>query len=255
MAVDEAVEGMPNRILLVESDTMLRRSLVVPLEEAGFEISAVSEAETALSAFSLEPHDGVVIDLELPGNVGIALRTALRRESPAVPILLLSPVGREIEGLGGLSGADDFMTSPYRARDLILRLRMLLRLANEAAHENVLHAGEIALDLERREMKLGGAPVKLTTKEFDLLRELIEARGRILRREQLMERIWGYTKDSGVETRTLDVHIRRLREKLSGEGRRILTLRNVGYRLDMAAENLRTAENLRAAEKLRMSGA
>jgi len=255
VAVDEAVEGMPNRILLVESDTMLRRSLVVPLEEAGFEISAVSGAATALSAFSLEPHDGVVIDLELPGNVGIALRTALRRESPAVPILLLSPVGREIEGLGGLSGADDFMTSPYRARDLILRLRMLLRLANEAAHENVLHAGEIALDLERREMKLGGAPVKLTTKEFDLLRELIEARGRILRREQLMERIWGYTKDSGVETRTLDVHIRRLREKLSGEGRRILTLRNVGYRLDMAAENLRTAENLRAAEKLRMSGA
>lgn len=248
-----------SRILLVESDELLRQFLVSRLAAAGFEVSVASDARTARAALSREPADAAVIDLELPDGTGIELRDLLRKEAPRLPVLLLSAAGKDIEGLGGLTAGDDFLTSPYRGRDLVLRLNVLLRLATDRDYQTVLHAGTLELDLDRHETRLAGSPVKLTTKEFDLLRELLEARGRILPRETLMERVWGYQKDSGILTRTLDVHIRRLRKKLGPEGRRILTLRNVGYRLDMAADNLRAAaaeslrdaENLRAAESLR----
>jgi len=251
-----------SRILLVESDEVLREFLVSRLVAEGFEVSVASDARSARAAHLREPADAAVIDLELPDMSGLALRGLLRKESPRLPILLLSPAGGEIEGLGGLAAGDDFLTSPYRGRDLVLRLNVLLRLAGEQSHESIIRAGTLELDIDRHETRLAGSPVKLTTKEFDLLRELLEARGRILPRESLMERVWGYQKDSGVQTRTLDVHIRRLRKKLGQEGRRILTLRNVGYRLDMAADNLRAAalaadnllaaENLRAADNLRL---
>lgn len=248
-----------SRILLVESDELLRQFLVSRLAAAGFEVSVASDARTARAALSREPADAAVIDLELPDSTGLELRDLLRKEAPRLPVLLLSAAGKDIEGLGGLAAGDDFLTSPYRGRDLVLRLNVLLRLATDRDYVAVLHAGTLELDLDRHEARLAGSPVKLTTKEFDLLRELLEARGRILPRESLMERVWGYQKDSGVQTRTLDVHIRRLRKKLGPEGRRILTLRNVGYRLDMAADNLRaafaesqrTAEDQRAAETLR----
>ena len=130
------------------------------------------------------------------------------------------------------------MTIPCSVRDLVLRLRALLRLADELAAERIHRAGTIELDVQKHAMSLRGAPVRLSAKEFDLLRVLLEAKGRILRRDFLMETIWGCRKGTEAVSRTLDVHIRRLREKLADEGRRILTLRSVGYRLDMGVASL-----------------
>ena len=223
-------------ILLVQQE--ISPLLVARLKAAGFDVPVATDVPSARDAFSSQPCGGAIVDLHLPGRTGVDVRNLLRRQSATLPMLLLAPAGTEIPGLGGLSAADDFMTSPCSPRDLVLRLGVLLRLADDLAAERVHRAGTIVLDVEKHAMNLRGAPVRLSAKEFDLLRTLMEAKGRILRREFLMEKIWGCQKGLGTMSRTLDVHIRRLREKLSDEGRRILTLRNVGYRLDMGVVNL-----------------
>lgn len=222
-------------ILLVQHE--VNPLLLARLEAAGYEVPIASDVPSARNALSRCP-DGVIVDLDLPGCRGVDVRNLLRRESPTLPMLLLAPAGKEIPGLGGLSSADDFMTRPCRVRDLVLRLGVLFRVADDLAAERIHRAGNIELDVEKHAMSLRGAPVRLSAKEFDLLRVLMQAKGRILRRDFLMETIWGCRKGAGTVSRTLDVHIRRLREKLADEGRRILTLRNVGYRLDMGVLTL-----------------
>ena len=219
------------RVLIVDDDPDIRRLVGHHLTQAGYELL---EAETGREGLRLTLEQSpalVILDLMLPDLDGNEVcRTIRERTSDYVPILMLSARGEEIDRVLGFErGADDYVTKPFSPRELVLRVRSLLRRTGVAQGE-IVNVGSLQLDPGKRQCSVGGKSVTLTAKEFDLVYELIRAPGNVLTRSYLMDHIWGYHADS--DSRTLDTHARRVRQKLGREGERIQTVRGVGYRYD-----------------------
>ncbi len=219
------------RILVVDDELQILRALKVILREAGYEPLAVATAEEALDAAATRPPDAAIVDLVLPDGDGIQVCRQLRGWS-AMPILVLSAVGEEEQKVRALeAGADDYVTKPFGARELVARLAAALRRAGRSADEPVIALGTLELDLARRVVKRAGQEVRLTPIEYDLLRTLARNRGRLLTHRALLTEVWGpaYAED----VRTLRTHIANLRRKLDApdDAPLIRTDPGVGYRL------------------------
>ncbi|MFA6091349.1 MAG: response regulator transcription factor [Elusimicrobiota bacterium] len=217
------------KILVVEDEKDIVRLLRYNLEKEGYCVAACHDGEAALECFRKERPDLVILDLMIPKLDGIEV-CKLLRQSSQVPILMLTAKKSEVDRILGLRiGADDYVTKPFSVGELLARVQALLR---RAAHPvvNALRAGALEMDFERHELRLEGKPVSVTPKEFEFLRLLVQSDGKVLTREEILERVWGYDRSMDIDTRTVDQHIARLRRKLGAEGERILTVTNVGYR-------------------------
>jgi two-component system phosphate regulon response regulator PhoB len=219
------------RVLIVDDDADIRRLVGHHLEQAGFDVlSAQTGREGIELAFERSP-SLIVLDLMLPDLDGNEVCRKMRSQaSRYVPILMLSARGEEIDRVLGFElGADDYVTKPFSPRELVLRVRALLR-RSDSPEAGKIEVRGVVLDPGMRRCTVDGQPLTLTAKEFELLLALMKARGNVVTRAHLMDRIWGYHGDS--DSRTLDTHVRRVREKLGTEGDRIQTVRGVGYRYD-----------------------
>jgi DNA-binding response OmpR family regulator len=221
------------RILIVEDEPTLAQALRYNLEREGYRVTLASQGQEALDAFHLRHPDLVILDLILPDMDGLEVCRALRRHS-SVPILILTARGEETDRVVGLElGADDYMVKPFSMRELVARVRALLRRALSSPPDEVLVSSDLRLDLRRREAYRGGMPLPLRPKEFDLLAFFMRHRGRALSREEILTHVWGV--DVAVDTRTVDVHVRWLREKVEkvpSKPTRIITVRGLGYRFE-----------------------
>ena len=219
------------RVLIVDDDPDIVRLLTYNLSQAGFQTQTASTGRAALQTIQKQPPDLIVLDLMLPDVDGMEVcRTVRQHEaSRRIPILMLTARGEEIDRVVGFElGADDYVSKPFSPRELVLRVKSILRRFKDV-HSDSLRVGRVELFPQRRQCFVDKAAVALTAKEFDLLYELIKARGNVLTRESLMDRVWGYHGEAA--SRTLDTHVRRLREKLGPEGAAVETVRGVGYRI------------------------
>jgi len=226
---------MAQRVLIVEDEPDIRDLLVFHLEREGYQVTQCRSGAEALRVARATPPDLVLLDLMLPEMDGLEVCRRLRQEpaTQALPIVMLTARGDEVDRVLGLElGADDYVVKPFSPRELVARIRAVLRRARPPAGTAPLVIGRIAIDAAAPHVTVDGAAVSLTRKEFDLLRALAEARGRVLSREYLLDHVWGYTAAGEIESRTVDVHVRRLRQKLGTEGQRIGTVTGVGYRFE-----------------------
>ena len=225
------------RVLVVDDEPVLVDTIRYNLRREGYEVQVANDGNEALKLAQAASPDLVVLDLMLPGIDGLEVCRQLRRES-TVPILMLTAKDDEIDKIVGLEvGADDYMTKPFSMRELLARVRAMLRRSRmqqqmpAADAAQPVRSGDLEADPLQRRLTLRGTALQLKPKEFDLLVYLMQQRGRVLTRDQLLEKVWGYT--FGGDTRTVDVHIRWLREKIEddpGSPRRLETVRGVGYR-------------------------
>jgi DNA-binding response OmpR family regulator len=220
------------KALVVEDDPDIVELVSLYLSKDGWAVDAVSDGRQALEKVRSAPYELVVLDLQLPGVDGLAVCAELRRDRSLrlLPVIMLTARGDETDRIVGLEmGADDYIVKPFSPKELLARVRALFRRLERPAAAGVLGWGPLEVDRERHTVRCGGRPVSLTAKEFALLVALLEADGRVLSRQALLESVWGYSYAEG--TRTVDVHVRRLREKLPGFAPYIVTVKSVGYRL------------------------
>jgi phosphate regulon transcriptional regulator PhoB len=226
---------MASRVLIVEDERDIRDLVLFHLEREGFQVSSASSGEEALRQVRHASPDLVLLDLMLPAMGGLEVCRKLRQDpaTVALPIVMLTAKGDEVDRVLGLElGADDYIVKPFSPKELLARVRAVLRRAKPAPGAAAIAIGALAIDPGTRTVTVQGATLTLTHKEFELLSALADAQGRVLSREFLLDRVWGYSRAGEIESRTVDVHVRRLRVKLGPEGRRILTVKSVGYRLD-----------------------
>ncbi|WP_419049312.1 response regulator transcription factor [Hominenteromicrobium sp.] len=220
-------------IYLVEDDDSIRELVLYTLHTTGFEAEGFRNAADFWQALEKELPQLVLLDIMLPDEDGLHLLKRLRAgaETADLPVMMLTAKSSEYDRVVGLdSGADDYMPKPFGMMELVSRVRALLRrAAKPAAEDKLFTAGSLAVDVKRRAVTVDGEPVILTYKEFELLCYLLENRGVVLSRDQILTKIWDYNYSG--ETRTVDVHIRTLRQKLGDAGALIETVRGVGYRL------------------------
>jgi DNA-binding response OmpR family regulator len=224
-----------NHILIVEDDKDIADLLAHSLQKAGYATDIAATGTAVLPRVKATPPDLILLDLMLPGMDGLLVCQALRGDpsTAAIPIIMLTARGDEAERIAGLElGADDYVTKPFSPRELTARVGALLRRVQRAAPPpgTVLSYGPLTIDVERHTVRVDGADVRLTAKEFLLLQYLVEHRGRVLSRDLLLSDVWGYQYTGG--TRTVDVHVRRLREKLPFLTDAIATIKQFGYRLE-----------------------
>jgi two-component system response regulator RegX3 len=223
------------RVLVVEDEESFSDALSYMLRREGYETVIATDGVGALAEYDRAGADIVLLDLMLPGLSGTEVCRALRAKS-SVPIIMLTAKDTEVDKVVGLElGADDYVTKPYSARELVARMRAVLRRGAEGdpATEPTLTAGPVRLDVERHVVAVDGRPVALPLKEFDLLEVLLRNAGRVLTRGQLIDRVWG--ADYVGDTKTLDVHVKRLRAKLEPDPtnpRHLLTVRGLGYKFE-----------------------
>ena len=223
------------RVLVVDDEPVVRDVLTRYLTHEGFEVDAAADGHAALTAIEAQPPNVIVLDLMLPKLSGLELLRLVRLES-SVPVIILSAKVSERERIAGLElGADDYVTKPYSARELVARIRAVLRRRGDAEDpaEPVLQAGPVRMDVERHVVAVDGEAVALPLKEFDLLELLLRNAGRVLTRMQLIDRVWG--SDYVGDTKTLDVHVKRLRAKIEPDPANpqyLLTVRGLGYKLE-----------------------
>ncbi len=223
------------RILVVEDDRAIGKLLAYNLEKEGHAPQVVTDGETAVSAFRREKPRLILLDLMLPKVDGLEVCRLIRGEDRNVPILLLTAKSGEVDKIVGLEmGADDYVTKPFSVREVMSRVKALLRrtAGRDATDGGVLTAGALKLDPSKHEFLLKNSVVPLTGKEFELLRTLWTARGKALSREDMLERVWGIDRAADIDTRTVDQHVARLRSKMGPERKRLRTIKNVGYRFD-----------------------
>jgi two-component system phosphate regulon response regulator PhoB len=219
------------RVLIVDDDPDILRLVSYNLMQAGFEVITAQNGRKALESVQKHPPDLIILDLMLPDVDGMEVcRTLRNREnSRRIPIVMLTARSEEIDRVVGFElGADDYVMKPFSPRELVLRVKSIFRRMKDE-RTDLLRSGDIQLYPERRQVFIGSAQIVLTAKEFDLLQELMRAHGNVLTREILMDRVWGYHGEA--TSRTLDTHVRRLREKLGREGSHVETVRGVGYRM------------------------
>ncbi|HYA44702.1 MAG TPA: response regulator transcription factor [Acidimicrobiales bacterium] len=223
-------------VLLVEDEPSFVEALVVGLKREGFRVEVAYDGAEALEKFPLVRPDLVLLDIMLPKVSGIDVCRSIRARGSRTPIIMVTAKTSEIDTVVGLEvGADDYVSKPYRLRELVARMRAVLRRTPpaEEAEEEILETGELRLDPERHEVFLRGREISLPLKEFELLELFLANAGRVLTRESLIDRVWGphYVGD----TKTLDVHVKRLRARIEDDPahpKRITTVRGLGYKLE-----------------------
>lgn len=219
-------------ILVVDDDEHIRELATLYLEKEGFLVLSARDGASAVDAIARDEPSLVVLDLMLPGMSGYDVCKRVRAENN-VPIIMLTARDEDVDKIVGLElGADDYITKPFNPRELVARVKALLRRANgpaAVADGHVIRSGALSIDKQRREARVGDRELTLRTKEFDLLAALAENAGIVLTREQLLDRVWGYNFYG--ETRTVDVHVQHVRAKLADTGMNIVTVRGVGYKL------------------------
>jgi DNA-binding response OmpR family regulator len=224
-------------VLIVEDESSIASFVSLYLKKAGYDVEVAATGSEALDKAEHTP-SLIVLDLMLPDMDGIDVCRRLRKRSD-VPILMLTARDEDIDKIIGLEvGADDYMTKPFNPRELVARIKSILRRATTErrdAESAELRHGELVINSGRREVKVGETEIQLAPKEFDLLWELLDHRGIVLTRDQLLERVWGYTFAG--DTRTVDVHVRQLRRKL-GEASPIVTVWGVGYKVAPTKESV-----------------
>ncbi len=223
------------RILIVEDEKSLSEPLAYLLGREGYETTIADDGLAAIAEFDRHGADLVLLDLMLPGLSGTEVCRELRTRS-SVPIIMLTAKDSEVDIVVGLElGADDYVTKPYSTRELLARMRAVLRRRTDTddVHESILEAGTVRMDIERHTVAVGGAEVAMPLKEFELLELLLRNSGRVLTRGQLIDRVWG--ADYFGDTKTLDVHIKRIRskiEKAPSDPTMLVTVRGLGYRFE-----------------------
>jgi len=221
------------RILIVEDENDVVDLLTLNLRKAGgFLISKAGDGATGLTKARAEKPDFIILDLMLPKMSGLEVCKILKSEPATrhIPILMLTARAEEIDRVVGLEcGADDYVTKPFSPREIVLRIKAILRRGATEETDDRLSAGLITIDPARHEVLVNGKRVELTSLEFKLLRTLMQRRGRVQERDRLLNEVWGY--ESVIDTRTVDTHVRRLREKLGRAGEVVETVRGFGYRV------------------------
>lgn len=227
------------RVLVVEDEPSFAEALMVGLRREGFVVTWVEDGAAALRSFAEDPPDLVLLDVMLPVISGIDVCREIRRTS-AVPVIMVTAKSEEIDAVVGLEvGADDYVQKPYRLRELVARMRAVLRRADARQSPSFgdaepVEVDDVLVDVERHEVTVKGVPVELPLKEFELLALLVANAGMVLTREVLIDRIWGH--DYVGDTKTLDVHVKRLRSKIEDDPRaptRIVTIRGLGYKYEL----------------------
>lgn len=223
---------MTQKIYIVEDEPDIRETLKYNFSNEGFEVFTAPDGEEALSNIKKVLPDVLILDLMLPGVSGLDVCKSIRADDDIrdMSIIMLTAKGEEIDRVIGFElGADDYVTKPFSVRELILRVKVLLKKQRESLVENKLVTfGPIRIDLDAHELKINDKEIVLTALEFKLLQHLVKRKGRVQTREQLLGDVWGYSAE--VTTRTVDTHIKRLREKLGNTSDYIQTIRGVGYR-------------------------
>jgi two-component system response regulator RegX3 len=229
-------------VLVVEDEASFADALTVGLEREGFRVTHAADGPSALRRFGEDEFDLVLLDLMLPGLSGLDVCREIRASSE-VPIIMVTAKGEELDTVVGLEvGADDYVAKPYRLRELVARMRAVLRRAEQrdgavpSTHDldGPLRVGDVSLDPGRHEVTVRGEPVALPLKEFELLELLLANAGRVLTRDTLIDRVWGM--DYVGDTKTLDVHVKRLRSKIEDDPRlptRLVTIRGLGYKYEV----------------------
>ena len=222
-------------VLVVEDEESISDALSYLLRKEGYDVTVAGDGDTALTEFDRTGHDLVLLDLMLPGMSGTEVCKALRTRS-SVPVIMVTAKDSEVDKVVGLElGADDYVTKPFSSRELVARVRAVLRrgAVEDDVASSVVEAGPVRMDVERHVVTVDGKKTKLPLKEFELLELLLRNAGRVLTRGQLIDRVWG--ADYVGDTKTLDVHVKRLRAKVEpdpGVPRHIVTVRGLGYKYE-----------------------
>ena len=227
---------MAHCVLIVEDEPDIRKTIDYNLSKESFKVvqaESIAQGEKALAANKI---DVIILDLMLPDGSGLTLCRDIKSDAKTkhIPIIILTAKTEEVDRVVGFElGADDYVTKPFSVRELILRVKAILKRGIDSPRQENdsfdIEAGDIRLNLDAHQVFVGDEEITLTALEFRLLKHLLDRRGRVQTRDQLLEEVWGYSSD--VTTRTVDTHIKRLREKLLGAGDCIQTIRGVGYRL------------------------
>lgn len=223
------------KILVIEDEKNLVELLKFNLEKEGYRVLTAATGNTGLEKARKEKVDLILLDLMLPEIGGLEICKTLKQneETSQVPIIMLTAKVEETDKVVGLElGADDYVGKPFSPRELIARVKALLRRSQNQLIPRVLKVGSLEMDTEKHRVLLKGKELELTSKEYDLLTALVNARGRLLSREFLLEKVWGYENSINIETRTIDMHIGQLRKKIKTEADRIVTVKNAGYRFE-----------------------
>lgn len=219
-------------IYCVEDDKNIRELVVYAMKTGGFEATGFQDAENFYKAIKSEKPKLILLDIMLPGEDGLAILKKLKenKDTKELPVILLTAKGEEYDKVQGLDlGADDYVTKPFSVLELISRVKAVLRRCEGTSDESIITIGELSLNKERHMVRVEGEEIVLSYKEFELLAYLMQNQGIVLTRDKLLDTIWGY--DYLGETRTVDMHIKNLRQKLGGCGDMIETVRGLGYRL------------------------
>lgn len=227
---------MKEKILIVDDEKDIVKMLDYNLKKEGFRTVSCYDGEEALNLAAKEHPDLIILDLMLPEVDGLEVCKTLKKDSStsAIPIIMLTAKTQEADKILGLElGADDYITKPFSPRELVARVKAVLRRTSEKGKlPDVLRIGDLTIDFLKILVYVKDKPITLTSKEFELLRTLVKAKGRVLSRDYLLDTIWGFDHALEIQTRTVDVHIRTLRKKLKSEARRIITAKNYGYRFE-----------------------
>lgn len=219
-------------IYCVEDDDNIRELVIYTLETTGLKAKGFADGTAFMEALAFDTPELILLDIMLPGDDGLVLLKKLKSSSKTkdIPVIMVTAKGSEYDKVIGLdSGADDYVTKPFGMMELVSRIKAVLRRSGKTQTQNDMDVAGVHINVKKHEVTVGGKEVILTLKEFELLEKLMRNQGIVLTRDQLLTEIWGYDFDG--ETRTVDVHIRTLRQKLGNKGEIIQTVRGVGYRI------------------------
>ncbi len=227
---------MKEKILIVEDEKDIVKMLEYNLKKEGYTTLSARNGEAAIELANKEHPNLVLLDLMLPGLDGLEVCKALKGDpkTAAIPVIMLTAKSQESDKVVGLElGADDYVTKPFSPRELIARIKAVLRRVKDKGKlPDALKIGDLEIDFSKIKVSVKNKPIELTAKEFELLKTLLKAKGRVLSRDYLLDSIWGFDQAAEIQTRTVDVHIRTLRKKLKSEAKYIITVKNYGYRFE-----------------------
>ncbi|PIQ84774.1 MAG: DNA-binding response regulator [Candidatus Omnitrophica bacterium CG11_big_fil_rev_8_21_14_0_20_63_9] len=227
------------KVLIVDDEKNIVEAIRYNLEQAGFRTITAHDGRRALELAQRELPDLITLDVMLPEQDGWEVCRLLRqdRRTQHIPVIMLTVKGEEADKVVGLElGADDYMTKPFSPKELVSRVKAILRRSKPSVPSEAVRIGGLDIDFARHLVRIKDKPVELTAKEFELLKALVEANGRVLSRDLLLDRVWGLEQSLEIQTRTVDVHVGQLRKKLKSEAKRLVTVKNAGYRFDIDSD-------------------